>query len=170
MGYSKTSIINRCTPSKIKFCETKVALYRERMNTSQLSANLETYVNISIENTVCVVSISTGTGNRLRNDNRNNQSIDTQNSGHNNRNDILNNSFRVVNTHVADTQSSSPGSPSRTPAGKDHTSTGTQITAAKIIEFKARRVHLLVDCIFVSFEPITCHSTPPEASKSILES
>jgi len=63
----------------------------------------------------------------LRNDDRHDQSVDTQHAGHDNRDDVFNNALGIVDAHLADAETRFPRSPRRSPVGENHARSGTEV-------------------------------------------
>ena len=72
------------------------------------------------EQTVCGLAVSIWGSDGLCEDDGYDESVNTQDTRHDNGDDVLDDSGGVVNTHFADSASSLPGSPCRTEVGKDH--------------------------------------------------
>lgn len=66
------------------------------------------------------------------NDDGYDQSVNTEDTRHDNRHNVLDDTFGMVDTHLANAQASSPGSPGGTPTGENHTTAGAKISAANV--------------------------------------
>jgi hypothetical protein len=85
----------------------------------------------SIEDTIGIVAFSSWWRYSLCYNDSDNQSINTQNTSHHNGNDVFNNPFGMINTHVTDSHSSSPCSPCRSECGKNHATASTEVPTVK---------------------------------------
>ena len=73
-----------------------------------------------------------------------NESVDTQDTRHDNGDNIFDNSGRMVNPHVTDAESSLPGSPGGSPGTENHAQGCSQIAAVCVREKRAKqRIELI---------------------------
>jgi hypothetical protein len=98
------------------------------LNYYSFSAVLVTHVYISVEATISVVTTRTRRNYGLCNNNTDNESIDTQDTRHDNGNDILDDSCGVIHSHIAQSETGPPGSPGTSPTRTDHANGSTRVS------------------------------------------
>ena len=92
-----------------------------------------THVHISIVRRILIRHVLGGHGNRLGNNYTNNQSVNTQNTRHDNGYNVTNDTSGVIHTHVTNAQSSTPSAPGRTPGRQNHANGGTHVTTVVVL-------------------------------------
>lgn len=86
-----------------------------------------TYVYVSVEATVHVVTTRTGRNYGLCNNNRHNESVNTQDTRHDNGHNIFDDSSRVIHSHIAQSETGPPGAPGTSPTRTDHANGGARV-------------------------------------------
>ena len=85
-------------------------------------------MHITIIRRILVRLVLRGRGNGLGNNDTNNQSVDAQNTRHDNGDNVTNDTSGVIDTHVTNAQTGTPRPPGRTPRGQNHTNGGAHVT------------------------------------------
>ena len=77
-------------------------------------------MRVSIVRRISIGLILIGLDDCLCNNDGNNESVNSQDTCHDNGNNVFNDSSGMVDTHLANTEASLPGSPGASPTGQNH--------------------------------------------------
>jgi len=90
-------------------------------------------MRVTIVTAVNISGILIGWHHRLRDNDGHNETVNTKDTRHDNGHNIFDNSGGVINAHVADAESGTPGAPSAAPTGQNHANGGAHVAAVVII-------------------------------------
>ena len=90
-------------------------------------------MRVSIVQGILIAHILSRRGNTLRNNDTHNEAINTQNTCHDNGDNVFDNTRGMINTHMTNTETSTPCPPRRTPTTEDHTKRSAQVAAVVVL-------------------------------------
>jgi len=96
-------------------------------------------MRVSIVRRISIASILSRRRYRLRNDDRHNQSVNTQDTRHDNGNNSFNDTGWVIDTHLAYTETGPPGTPGRAPTAENHAGGGAHVAAVEKKRIEVRK-------------------------------
>ena len=91
-----------------------------------------THVHITIVRRILVRRVLRRHRNSLRDNNTDNETINTQNTRHDDGYNVTNDTSGVIYTHVTNAQTGTPGAPGRTPWRQNHANGGTHVSAVDV--------------------------------------
>ena len=96
-------------------------------------------MRVTIVHRIGVGHVGCRHGDRLDDNDGNNQTINTQNTRHDNGHNVFDDTSGMINAHVAYAQTGPPSSPGRAPATQDHAAGGAHVAAVIIINIVATK-------------------------------
>ena len=90
-------------------------------------------MHITIVGGILIRRVLRRRGNGLGDNDTDNQTVDTQNTSHDNGDNITNDTGGVVDTHVADTESGTPSAPGGSPRGENHAHGGAHVATEVVV-------------------------------------
>jgi hypothetical protein len=92
------------------------------------NSSVQTHVRVAIETRIHVAVVA-GRGDGLGDNDRHDESVNAQHTGHDDRDNVLDDTGWMVDAHVAHAETGTPGPPRRSPAAQNHARGSTNVAA-----------------------------------------